>query len=155
MIHLYSPNLYASISLENFVLNNKLVPRRLKDNERLKLYHRYWIEEYGSVKITDIFNFNHVEYYCIRYGDKLSGCIPEPVLSIVPLYELLRNDHNLESVKFGESDESYTGAEIRYWALHSRIELNSNNMEEINNMIENQSYHVKYNEASKKMKVSL
>ena len=56
MIHLYSPNLYASISLENFVLHNKLVPRRLKDNERLKLYHRYWIEEYGSVKITDIVN---------------------------------------------------------------------------------------------------
>lgn len=155
MIHLFSPNLYTSNSLEKFVLSYKLIPRRLRDNEKLKLFHRYWIEEYGSVKITEIFDYNYTEYYCIRYGDKLNGCISFPVTSITGVYELLRNDHNLEDVKLGKSDEKYTGAEIKYWILHSGIELDSENCNEIRDIIENKLYHVSYNEKSNKLKIDL
>jgi len=155
MMHLFTPNLYNSISLEKFVLQYKLIPRKLRDNEKLKLFHRYWIEEFGSVKIIDIFDCNYTEYYCIRYGDKLNGCISFPVSSITGVYELLRNDNNLEDIKFGKSENQYTGAEIKYWILHSGIELNSNNLDEIKDMVENKLYHVRYNEKSKKLKLDL
>ena len=54
--------------LEEYIRKNKYIPRKVRDNEHLKLYHRYWLEDYNEVvKVDDIFITRYVEYYSIRY----------------------------------------------------------------------------------------
>ena len=82
--------------LEEYIRKNKYIPRKVRDNEHLKLYHRYWLEDYNEVvKVDDIFITRYVEYYSIRYKSMVS-CIPAPVPKYT--YELLHNKEHIEKV---------------------------------------------------------
>ena len=155
MMHLYSPNIYSSVSLEKFVLKNKLIPRKLRYNEHLKLFHKYWIEEYGIVKIVDVFDYNYTEYYIIKYGDRLDACLPYPISSATTTYELLKNDDHIENIKFGKSSCKLTGAELKYWLLHSGIELTDNIINQYKDLVDNKLYNIYRNPRTNQTKISL
>lgn len=107
--------------LEEYIRKNKYIPRKVRDNEHLKLYHRYWLEDYNDVvKVDDIFITRSVEYYSIRCKS-MAGCIPAPVPNYT--YELLHNKGRIEKVDLINSKKSYTGAEIKYWFLMNNIDL--------------------------------
>ena len=107
--------------LEEYIRKNKYIPRKVRDNEHLKLYHRYWLEDYNEVvKVDDIFIVRCVEYYSIRCKSMVS-CIPAPVPKYT--YELLHNKEHIEKVDLINSEKSYTGAEIKYWFLMNNIDL--------------------------------
>lgn len=104
-----------STSLGNYILANKSIPRILKQGEHLKLYHKYWLDNYGAVKVQDIFIEKGTEYYIIRYSDRMSSCIPYPATGIYT-FELLHNsERGMENEDVINSGQYYTGAEIRYW----------------------------------------
>ena len=107
--------------LEEYIRKNKYIPRKVRDSGRLKLYHRYWLEDYNEVvKVDDIFIVRCVEYYSIRCKSMVS-CIPAPVPKYT--YELLHNKEGIEKVDLINSEKSYTGAEIKYWFLMNNIYL--------------------------------
>ena len=107
--------------LEEYIRKNKYIPRKVRDNEHLKLYHRYWLEDYNEVvKVDDIFITRYVEYYSIRCKSMVS-CIPAPVPKYT--YELLHNKERIEKIDLINSGKSYTGAEIKYWFLMNNIDL--------------------------------
>ena len=107
--------------LEEYIRKNKYIPRKVRDNEHLKLYHRYWLEDYNEVvKVDDIFTVRCVEHYSIRCKSMVS-CIPAPVPKYT--YELLHNKEHIEKVDLINSEKSYTGAEIKYWFLMNNIDL--------------------------------
>ena len=139
--------------LEEYIRKNKYIPRKVRDNEHLKLYHRYWLEDYNEVvKVDDIFITRYVEYYSIRYKSMVS-CIPAPVPKYT--YELLHNKEHIEKVDLINSEKSYTGAEIKYWFLMNNIDLESGsqysgfwsflNPCSNNLLIDNKFYYVSYN----------
>ena len=139
--------------LEEYIRKNKYIPRKVKDNEHLKLYHRYWIEDYNEVvKVDDIFITRYVEYYSIRCKSMVS-CIPAPVPKYT--YELLHNKEHIEKVDLINSEKSYTGAEIKYWFLINNIDLEFGrqyagfwsflNPCSKNLLIDNKFYYVSYN----------
>lgn len=107
--------------LEEYIRKNKYIPRKVRDNEHLKLYHRYWLEDYNEVvKVDDIFITRSIEYYSIICKSMVS-CIPAPVPKYT--YELLHNKERIEKVDLINSEKSYTGAEIKYWFLMNNIDL--------------------------------
>ena len=139
--------------LEEYIRKNKYIPRKVRDNEHLKLYHRYWLEDYNEVvKVDDIFITRYVEYYSIIYKSMVS-CIPAPVPKYT--YELLHNKECIEKVDLINSEKSYTGAEIKYWFLMNNIDLESGsqyagfwsflNPCSNNLLIDNKFYYVSYN----------
>ena len=139
--------------LEEYIRKNKYIPRKVRDNEHLKLYHRYWLEDYNEVvKVDDIFIVRCVEYYSIRCKSMVS-CIPAPVPKYT--YELLHNKERIEKVDLINSEKSYTGAEIKYWFLMNNIDLEFGsqysgfwsflNPCSKNLLIDNKFYYVSYN----------
>ena len=106
------------VKLEDLVQSNNYIPRLLRPTERLKLYHKYWFEEYRGVsKVIDIFYIYGVEYYTIKHDDNnKESCISYP-LTFDVRYELLHNYQELEYHNIINSGNSYTGAEIRYWFI--------------------------------------
>ena len=139
--------------LEEYIRKNKYIPRKVRDNEHLKLYHRYWLEDYNEVvKVDDIFIVRCVEYYSIRCKSMVS-CISAPVPKYT--YELLHNKEGIEKVDLINSEKSYTGAEIKYWFLMNNIDLESGsqyagfwsflNPCSKNLLIDNKFYYVSYN----------
>ena len=57
--------------LEEYIRKNKFIPRKIRKNEHLKMYHRYWLEDYNDiVKVEDIFFTSGVEYYSVKYNSK-------------------------------------------------------------------------------------
>ena len=139
--------------LEEYIRKNKYIPRKVRENEHLKLYHRYWLEDYNEVvKVDDIFIVRCVEYYSIRCKSMVS-CIPAPVPKYT--YELLHNKECIEKVDLINSEKSYTGAEIKYWFLMNNIDLEFGsqyagfwsflNPCSKNLLIDNKFYYVSYN----------
>ena len=139
--------------LEEYIRKNKYIPRKVRDNEHLKLYHRYWLEDYNEVvKVDDIFMVRCIEYYSIRCKSMVS-CIPAPVPKYT--YELLHNKECIEKVDLINSEKSYTGAEIKYWFLMNNIDLEFGsqyagfwsflNPCSKNLLIDNKFYYVSYN----------
>ena len=59
--HIYSE------ALEEEIINTKYIPRKFKENEKLKLYHKYWIPEFGgTIKVHEIEYINGIPYYFIK-----------------------------------------------------------------------------------------
>ena len=139
--------------LESYIRRNKYIPRKIRENEHLKLYHKYWLEDYDDViKIDEIFEVNKTKYYTIKYKT-MTGCISDPVSKLT--YELLHNKENLEKLNIINSDISYTGAEIKYWFIINNINIESGskysgfwsflNPASKNLLIDNKFYFVSYN----------
>ena len=143
--------------LEEYIRANKFIPRKIRQGEHLKLYHRYWIEEYNDVvKIEDIFLTGGIEYYTIKYNN-MNSCISAPFAGIT--YELLHNKDYIEDEHIINSKISYTGAEIKYWFIMNKIDLNIGskysgfwsflNPTSKNPLIDNKFYFVSYNKSRK------
>ncbi len=139
--------------LEGYVKSSRYIPRKIRENEHLKMYHRYWLEDYNEVaKVDDIFIENHTEYYSIKYNS-MYGCISNPVS--VGTYELLHNRDEIEKLNIINNSKSYTGAEIKYWFLINNIDISANSQyagfwsflcQNSNNiLIDNKYYFVSYN----------
>lgn len=111
--------------LENEILNSNFIPRLIKPDERLKLYHKYYIPSLnGFVKVQYIENINGVEYYFLKCKNKLSACTSYPLYK-ENIYEFLFNNGKLDGKDIINSNISYTGAEIKYWFIKNKIDLNS------------------------------
>ena len=139
--------------LEEYIKSSRYIPRKIRKNEHLKIYHRYWLNDYNdAAKVDDIFTENHIEYYSIKYNN-MYGCISNPVS--VDTYELLYNKNEIEKINIINSSKSYTGAEIKYWFWMNNIDISINskysgfwsflNQNSSNILIDNKYYFVSYN----------
>lgn len=157
--HIYSE------SLEEEIINTHYIPRKFRDNEKLKLYHKYWIPEFdGVVKVHEIEYIDGVPYYFIKFNRNMSANITYPV-TFNDMYELLHNYDNIEKENIINSSKSYSGAEIKYWFVANKIDfedplykgfwsfLDDNSMSVV---ADNKYYFVKYNpNLRQRFKISL
>lgn len=143
--------------LTDYIKSFKYIPRKVKSEEHLKIYHRYWLEDFNEVvKVIDLFLLDGVEYYCIKYNN-MNACISGPIPD--GTYELLHNKDNIEEKDMINSSESFTGAEIKYWFLYNEIDMSTSskysgfwsflNPESNNLLIDNKYYFVSYNKKHK------
>lgn len=109
--------------LETEIINNLYIPRKMKPNEYLKQYHKYYMPYYDStVKVLDIWNIDGIDYYHLRSDMKLDICTSHPVDDNG--YELLHNYDNIQDKDIINDGNSYTGAEIKFWFTVKKINLN-------------------------------
>ncbi len=117
--------IYSSDLIEYIKDTKKYIPRRLKNFEHLKVYHRYWLPEYGEFKVRDTSYDSGIEYYYITYcnGNK-QGVISYPIYNILECFELLKNvKHIEEDFVINNRLKSFTGAEIRFWFTLNNIDF--------------------------------
>ena len=97
--------------LEKEIIKNKYIPRKCRELEHLKLYHRYYTTIYGVFKVENIESIKGIEYYFIKYNNgKLFGVISHPITDTI--YELLHDYDEIEKVNLINSNNIYSGAEI-------------------------------------------
>lgn len=115
-------SLYPEVMWNEITKKKKYIPRRLRKNERLKLFKRYWLPYYGAVKVKDVFSTCGVEYYQIIYNNgNMVGVTSFPVED--KCYELLHNFNNMESYEFINKKKPVYGAEIKYWFIINNIDF--------------------------------
>lgn len=116
-----------SDKLEKFLReeNHQYIPRKIKSNENLKIYKRYW-DAFSDTyyKIEKIYNVEDVEYYSVKYLDSMFGEISFPV-DFDYTYELMVDKNNLDKIDIINNKISYSGAEIKYWFFINNIDLGS------------------------------
>lgn len=109
--------------LEEYIKANKVIPRKIREGEHLKLYHKYWIDWYDDIlKVLDIYYIDSAEYYVTRDTQKLHGCITYPI-DHNNTYEMLHNKYNIEEKNIINDNISYSGADIKYWFSVNDINL--------------------------------
>lgn len=159
IIHIYDER------LEKEIINTKYIPRKIKSNEKLKIHHKYWINEYnGTVKVSDIDYIAGTEYYTIKFDKNMSACFSYPVY-FSEIYELLHNNENIENQDIINSKLSYSGAEIKFWFIVNKIDLSNPDYKGFipflipsskNVVSDNKYYFVKHDESkSQKFKIVL
>ena len=110
-------NFYPNELVDNIIKFN-YIPRRLNENEHLKLYRRYWIPELGGIiKVKDIWRSGGTEYYMIKCKNELYICTSYPIDSYFESYELLHDYSNIYKQNIINNNELFTGAEIKYWFI--------------------------------------
>lgn len=112
-------------NLGNFLVtsNDSFIPRKIKVNEHLYPYKRYFSINY--FKVEESYTILGQEYYHVRYCDKLYGQISYP-LNHEYTYELTKDKKNLKEISnLINNKTSYTGAEIKYWFFINGIDLDS------------------------------
>ena len=130
--HIYKSN------LEAYIQSSRSIPRKMRDGERLKIYHKYWLDSYGAVKVHDIFMEKGTEYYVVKHADRMTSYIPHPVESIYS-FELLYNTQDfVESYDVINSNKPYTGSEIRFWFFINNL------LDKYPNVMDYLSYTGKY-----------
>lgn len=159
-----SKHIYSE-ALEEEVINTRYIPRKFRPNEKLKLYHKYWIPEFGgTVKVHEIEYIEGVPYYFIKFGRNMSANITYPV-TFSGMYELLHNYDDIENQDIINSSKSFSGAEIKYWFICNKIDfedseyrgfwsfLDDNSMSVV---ADNKYYFIKYNpNLRQRFKISL
>lgn len=157
--HIYSE------ALEEEIINTKYIPRKFKENEKLKLYHKYWIPEFGgTIKVHEIEYINGIPYYFIKFNKNMSANITYPC-NYIDMYELLHNYDNIENENIINSSKSYSGAEIKFWFIVNKINFNDYRYKgfwsfvddtSMSVVADNKYYFVKYNpNLRQKFKISL
>lgn len=157
--HIYSE------ALEKEIIKTLYIPRKFNDNEKLKLYHKYWIPEFGStVKVNEIEYIDDVPYYFIKFSKNMTANITYPC-KYTDMYELLHNYDNIEKQNIINSSKSYSGSEIKFWFVANKIDFEDplykgfwsfldNNSKSV--VTDNKYYFIKYNPRLKqKFKISL
>lgn len=126
--------------LRKYILeNNKYIPRKIRKGEKLKLFHRYFIQGYGVIKITEIEYINSTEYYFFKTENNLYGNITHPV-SHSHTYELLSNHENIHKMNIINSSRKFSGAEIKFWLLLNDGVIDKNLYDSIIYYIKNNQY---------------
>lgn len=115
--------LYPSKLLEEIRKKKKYIPRKLRKNERLRLNRKYWIPDYGIIKVKEIIDTPNGEHYVISYNNgNMNGVVSYPTTN--ECYEMLKNFNELESINFINKKKSVYGAEIKYWFIINDIDFN-------------------------------
>lgn len=113
-----------SEALEEEVKKTHYIPRKFRENEKLKLYHKYWIPEFGgTVKVNEIEYIDGIPYYFIKFSKNMSANITYPC-NFSGMYEMLHNYDNIENENIINSQKSYSGAEIKFWFICNNIDFN-------------------------------
>ena len=139
--------------LVNIINQHGYIPRKLKDNEKLKVGHRYWLPYYnGIIKISDISNIESTSYYFLTFDNKFNAAIPFP-LEVRGGFELLYNFDHIDKKNIINDNNSYTGAEIKFWFIKNNINLFKGKYAGFwsyldprgnNTLIDNKKYYIKY-----------
>lgn len=143
-----------SEALEEEIIKTRYIPRRIKKNEKLKVFHKYWMPEFGgTVKVNNIEYYDGITYYFLRFAKNMMANISHPIGS-ENVYELLHNYDEIENDNIINSSKSYSGAEIKFWFIANKIDF-SNPLyegflsflqdESLNVVSDNKFYFVKYN----------
>lgn len=157
--HIYSE------ALEEEVINTRYIPRKFRENEKLKLYHKYWVPEFGgTIKVHEIEYINGVPYYFIKFARNMSANITYPC-NYTDMYELLHNYDNIEKENIINSSKSYSGAEIKFWFIVNKIDFDDPQYRgfwsflddtSMSVVADNKYYFVKYNpNLRQRFKISL
>ena len=142
--------------LELEIRKNKYIPRQINKRERLKLYHKYYLPDYGIIKVEDIELIEQVEYDFIRYDTIKRGCITHPVDNI-GVYELLHNFDDIDKENIINSSKTFSGAEIKFWFVVNKINFDNPNykgfyqfLDPLSNnlLVDTKYYYVIYNTKS-------
>lgn len=148
--------------LKKEILKNKYIPRRCRELEHLKLYHRYYSTVYGVFKVENIESIDGRDYYFIKYhNSKLFAAISYPITDTI--YELLHDYDEIEKVDLINSDKSYTGAEIKFWFVANCIDFKDSNYDgylsflnaNSKNIISDNKYYFVYRNKSKRLKFQM
>ena len=120
-------NIYPP-KVQKYARKKKFIIRRIKDNEHLKNYKRYWDNSSEMCfKVHQVYTVQDNEYYSVRFSGLLFSelCYPADVT-----YELKPDVNNIaKRTNIINSRRSYTGAEIKYWFMIRQIDLNSEKYE--------------------------
>ena len=157
--HIYSE------ALEEEVINTRYIPRKFRENEKLKLYHKYWVPEFGgTIKVHEIEYINGIPYYFIKFNRNMSANITYPC-NYTDMYELLHNYDNIEKENIINSSKSYSGAEIKFWFIVNKIDFDDPQYRgfwsflddtSMSVVADNKYYFVKYNpNLRQRFKISL
>lgn len=114
------------VKLAEFLQENNYIPRKIRYNEHLRMFRRYWID-YSDLflKVDKIYNVAGDEYYSVRYRDNLYGEISYP-LDHESTFELLLDKRGIKKLNnIINSPESFSGAEIKYWFFTHNINIKS------------------------------
>lgn len=136
----YPDELWGEISK-----NYKYIPRKLRDDEKLKLDKRYWIPDYGLVRVKEIINIG-TEYYIISYSNgSMFGVISYPVDNC---YELLKNFNSIEKDDILEKNKPIYGAEIKYWFAINNKDTSSSILDNLHSLKDSTKYLIRANKKS-------
>lgn len=144
------------VDFEKEIQENKFIPRKIRNNEILKVFHRYWIPYYeGICKIMDITDYDNKKYYHIKFGNNMFAVNQHP-LNCEGIYELLHNRDNIDQKNIINDLNSYTGAEIKFWFTVNKINFNKEKYKGFwnffysdNILIDNKYYFVIYEDHGK------
>lgn len=102
------------------------IPRKMTSGENLKLYHRYWSSfDNTYMKVDRIYLINNIEYYSVKYPDKLYGEISYP-LNTEYMFELSSDKTNIYFLDdIINTPISLLGSEIRFWFYINKIDFNN------------------------------
>lgn len=107
--------------------SKKFIPRKLRQGEKLKQFHKYFCLSYGVFKVYDIQFINDTEYYHIKfrnYNMDMQAVISCPIDDSENCYELLGNYDKIEDKSvINNRMHFFTGAEIRFWFVVNNIDL--------------------------------
>lgn len=139
--------------LVDIIKQHRYIPRKLREGEKLRANHRYWLPYYnGIIKIQEVTKINEIDYYFLTFDNKFNAAIPCP-LEVVGGYELLYNFNNIDLVDMINDHKSYTGAEIKFWFVIKNIDLNDGKYAGFwsyldprsgNTLIDNKRYYLDY-----------
>ena len=114
--------------LEKFIMeeNHLYIPRKIKINEHLKKFKRYW-SSFSDLyfKVEEIYFANDIEYYSVKYPNLLFGSISYP-LNHEFTFELMIDKNNIANMdNIINTKISLSGAEIKFWFFIKKIDMNS------------------------------
>ena len=122
MLELYPENLEKEI-----VRYKNYIPRKLRNKEHLKLYAKYYTDEYGIFKVINIEKIYGIEYYYIVYRNQFQAVITYPISRESRCFQLLKNYNKLEKENIINKSKEYTGAEIKFWFTANNINFKDDN----------------------------
>ena len=63
--------------------SRRYIPRKLKNFEHLRVYHRYWLPDYGPFKVRDTSYDSGIEFFYITYdNDTKQAVLSYPIYNI-------------------------------------------------------------------------
>ncbi|MBR6289178.1 MAG: hypothetical protein IKR19_07585 [Acholeplasmatales bacterium] len=117
--------IYQEALVDFIKCSKKYIPRKLKSCEHLRVYHRYWLPEFGLFKVRDTSYDSGIEFFYITYdNDSKQAVLSYPIYNIRECYELLKNHTHIEEDSvINNRVRSFTGAEIRFWFISNNIDF--------------------------------
>lgn len=107
----------------------KYIPRKLKYDEHLRIFKRYWLGEDRFVKVDQIYTVNgneYYEYHSVKQADQfITGVTTYPLNNDIT-HELIPNKVLINKIgNIINSNTAYSGAEIKFWFFSRKIDITS------------------------------